>query len=416
MIVSVQDEARLHGEALRLPCAECGRPVADPLDLVHVACERTARADALHALLSGPAPAPGRLPASDAHAALHAAGGHFVLCGSDKRALFEKWEQPPRPTLAAVLAHKGRLGLIPASIGAVVVDVDLPGAEAVAVEALGEPPLRHPSGKPERSHLWYRAPAGEVRNRDWRFGQIRGSNGYVILWAPALVVAALDAFGPESDEAPAEIERLPGYTKPADVHRAPAAPPAKRDHPAATASMRTVLARCEAATEGHREPSLHDAGFHARRAPGRRWADRGDRRRLPAQAAGRLRPQRRGRQVRRRQPGDGPPHLARSVARGYLYPIRPPARRGRPKADPTRAELRRLLRQAPGLSVRIWAEAGPAQGTPGESHGARWLPGDAARRVVPGALPPAFTDWPSPWRRRTELRCWPSGRRDGLRC
>ena len=61
MIVSVQDEARLHGEALRLPCAECGRPVADPLDLVHVACERTARADALHAALAG-----GRVPSPHA--------------------------------------------------------------------------------------------------------------------------------------------------------------------------------------------------------------------------------------------------------------------------------------------------------------------------------------------------------------
>ena len=66
MIVSVQDEARLHGEDLRPPCAECGRPVADPLDLVHVACERTARADAMHALLSGPPPAHGRLPARGA--------------------------------------------------------------------------------------------------------------------------------------------------------------------------------------------------------------------------------------------------------------------------------------------------------------------------------------------------------------
>ena len=184
MIVSVQDEARLHGEDLRPPCAECGRPVADPLDLVHVACERTARADAMHALLSGPAPArPGRLPAQDAHAELHAAGGHFVLCGADKRALHLDW-QVSRPALAAVLAHNGRLGLIPASIGAVVVDVDLPGPEALAavVDALGEPPLHHPSGKPGRSHLWYRAPAGEVRNAEWQFGQTRGTNGYVILW------------------------------------------------------------------------------------------------------------------------------------------------------------------------------------------------------------------------------------------
>ena len=377
MIVSVQDEARLHGEDLRPPCAECGRPVAGPLDLVHVACERTARADAMHALLSGPAPAPGRLPASDAHAALHAAGGHFVLCNAAKRALFEKWEQPPRPSLAAVLSHKGRLGLIPASIGAVVVDVDLPGAEAVAVEALGEPPLRHPSGKPGRSHLWYRAPAGEVRNRDWRFGQIRGTNGYVILWAPSLVVAARDAFGPESDESPAEIERLPGYTKPADVHRAPAAPPAQRDHLAATASMRTVLARCEAATEGHREPSLHDAGFTLGGHLAGGWltaATGADFRRKLLAACDR------NGAAAKYGADNLPPHLGRSVARGYLYPIRPPSRR-RSGADRDREALRRMLR-APSLSARIWTAATPAGG------GARWLVRAVALRL-PVAVPPA---------------------------
>ena len=52
------------------------------------------------------------------------------------------------------------------------------------------------------------------------------------LWAPAPVVAALDAFGPDSDEAPAVLDRLPGYTPAATVRPAPAAPPARRDHPA----------------------------------------------------------------------------------------------------------------------------------------------------------------------------------------
>ena len=35
------------------PCCECGAPVAHVLDLVHVGCEFSARADALHALLEG---------------------------------------------------------------------------------------------------------------------------------------------------------------------------------------------------------------------------------------------------------------------------------------------------------------------------------------------------------------------------
>ena len=364
MIVSVQDEARLHGEDLRPPCAECGRPVADPLDLVHVACERTARADAMHALLSGPPPAHGRLPASDAHAALHAAGGHFVLCNAAKRALFEKWEQPPRPALAAVLAHNGRLGLIPASIGAVVVDVDLPGPEALAavVDALGEPPLHHPSGKPGRSHLWYRAPAGEVRNAEWQFGQTRGSNGYVILWDPALVVAALYAFGPESDEAPAVLERLPGYTKPADVRRAPAAPPAKRDHPVATTGMRTLLARCEAATEGHREPSLHVAGFTlgGHLAGGGMTAATGAafRRKLLAACD-------RNGAAAKYGADNLRPHLERSVTRGCLYPIHPPrARRGgdpalrRFVAQDRIDKLRRLAREA-GAELPEWLKETP---------------------------------------------------------
>ena len=101
MIVSVQDEARLHGEDLRPPCAECGRPVADPLDLVHVACERTARADAMHAALAGPpgAPArpPGRLPAQDAPLAdpafAHRARRHLDRPTARSRPAYADWER-----------------------------------------------------------------------------------------------------------------------------------------------------------------------------------------------------------------------------------------------------------------------------------------------------------------------------------
>ena len=141
--------------------------------------------------------------------------------------------------------------------------------------------------------------------------------------------------------------------------------------------------------------------------------------RLPAEVWARLRAHPAARAVADER-GAGEVEAMIRAAHGYAAksgPLndRPLLAARRRKADPTRAELRRRLRQAPGLSVRIWAEAGPAQGTPGESHGARWLPGDAARRVVPGALPPdvhglAVTGGPNGV---TLLAVHPDGQLDG---
>ena len=58
--------------------------------------------------------------------ALHTRGAHFVLCRGDKQPLAVGW-QKTRPGLAVVEAHAeagGLVGVIPASLGCVVVDVD----------------------------------------------------------------------------------------------------------------------------------------------------------------------------------------------------------------------------------------------------------------------------------------------------
>ena len=89
-------------------------------------------------------PLPGAEPPdADALRALHAAGAHFVLCRAHdegtkkaKSALQRGW-QTAAPLLDAVIEHRGRgglVGMMPGSIGAVVVDL----AERERLAALSE--------------------------------------------------------------------------------------------------------------------------------------------------------------------------------------------------------------------------------------------------------------------------------------
>ena len=134
--------------------------------------------------------------------ALHGRGAHFVIVGPDKRPIGRGW-QKTRPRFAAVEAHEGRgglVGVIPGSLGCVVVDVDRGGQGGVdaVVRACGAP-LTIAGTRGGGSHLWYRAPVGEVGNRKWALGtpsyggDIRGSNGFVVLWDPVTVVDGLAA-------------------------------------------------------------------------------------------------------------------------------------------------------------------------------------------------------------------------------
>ena len=446
MIVSVQDEARLHGEDLRPPCAECGRPVAGPLDLVHVACERTARADAMHALLSGPPPVPGRLPARGAARLLALIGEPLAVYpvapngkaaagidGGTKNATTDPGK------VAAFAECTGAVAVAPADL--VCIDVDgkddagrlVPGLEAARMAGLAAAGIDTSTAVAVRSqsgtglHLWWRAGAhrwpGKVgklplpvtaaadglpdaHRRDTRAVELycrhpeHGSPERCRAWLAA-TPGYLSADWSRLVEAPAPLVELARPPAPVQAPRSAAGRVARA---AARSGRRAeagpILARkaaeVAAAPQGARHDTLRDAAYAtAGLPPDERH------RKLSAAARGA------GMDARRAEL-ETAAAVASADRKATPY-------RGRRKADPTRAELRRRLRQAPGLSVRIWAEAGPAQGTPGERHGARWLPGDAARRVVPGALPPdvhglAVTGGPNGV---TLLAVHPDGQLDG---
>ena len=132
--------------------------------------------------------------------ALLASGAHLLLCHPDKSP-FERpgWQKPGRGrTLAQALRHAqggGLLGLIPSSIGRLVLDVDAgdPRALVAAHPPAAEIPTRRPGGL----HLVYDLPSRPEMRRPGNYfghgayGQTRCEGGYVILWAPDAVADAL---------------------------------------------------------------------------------------------------------------------------------------------------------------------------------------------------------------------------------
>ena len=135
--------------------------------------------------------------------ALRERGAHFVLCRGDKRPLAREWRKK-RPGFEAVKRHSaagGLIGVVPASLDCVVVDVDEGGAAGVEAlrGVLGEPivAIRTRSGG---YHVWHRA-EGAAKSATgsgrWMLlacgGDIRGSNGFVVLWNPVAVVDGIAA-------------------------------------------------------------------------------------------------------------------------------------------------------------------------------------------------------------------------------
>ena len=116
-------------------------------------------------------------------------GAHFVLADATKRPIGTAWQKKPRP-LTNVLEHVAKklpVGVIPSSLGSVVIDVDEGGEAALAavIEKLGPPITWTASQRPDGFHIWYRS-ATAARNRQWALGggggDVRGGHGFVILW------------------------------------------------------------------------------------------------------------------------------------------------------------------------------------------------------------------------------------------
>ena len=154
-------------------------------------------------------------------------GAHFVLCRYDKRAIAKEW-QKSAPDLRCVEAHVadgGLVGVIPASLGCVVIDVDDGGADGVerVISVLGKPIAVLPTRRADGFHVWYRAPCGTVRNRKWGLkgavGDVRGSNGYAILWDSDGLADAYTRFYDAAE--PVSLDRLPSPAR--NRQRGPAA-------------------------------------------------------------------------------------------------------------------------------------------------------------------------------------------------
>ena len=135
---------------------------------------------------------------------LYEQGAHLLLVHNSpapdrhKRPLWRGWQLPAlRPTLQQCLehlAHGGLLGLLPASIGLLVVDIDEAAKDGLANWIDRYPPLGDiPSQKPGRTHLYYSSGI-PYHNRNKlqlrRYGislEVRSRHGFVILWDPEAV-------------------------------------------------------------------------------------------------------------------------------------------------------------------------------------------------------------------------------------
>ena len=124
---------------------------------------------------------------------------HIVLCGYDgkRKAAYPGWRTPAPHSAACRHAGSALVGLIPASIGLTVVDVDQGNPLALALGLM--PEYITLSGTPGRGHLWFEDDQSRG-NWDWEYtakdgatfsGEIRGGNGYICLWEPWVISEAI---------------------------------------------------------------------------------------------------------------------------------------------------------------------------------------------------------------------------------
>ena len=126
----------------------------------------------------------------EAISAIHEAGGHLVLCrardevvaGKIKKAKSPIWSgwQKQRPALDVSIQHDGPLGIIPYSIGTSALDLDR-GDWRKMPRSWVNYGTRRKGGR----HLFYGDDQARG-NSNWSAedcgGEVRGANGYMLLW------------------------------------------------------------------------------------------------------------------------------------------------------------------------------------------------------------------------------------------
>ena len=152
--------------------------------------------------------------------ALVDADAHLVLCDQRKVPTADGWQlEENRPDAAQAVAHAaagGLVGVIPASVGLVAIDVDTDAAgtdliatmklrRGVVERHIGEPLATVPT-RSGGGHMLYRVPDGPVGNRRWLYGDIRGSAGFCVIWQADRWLAASSA-APAAE--PVDVALLP---------------------------------------------------------------------------------------------------------------------------------------------------------------------------------------------------------------
>ena len=136
------------------------------------------------------------------------AGAHFVLCKSDKRPI-EKWKDK-RPDAARVREWKKKdngnlIGIVPATVGLLVVDIDKNVDRAREIIVQSRAPLSEADTR-KGKHLFYPKAKSRTGNAKWEYGDIRQDNGYVVMWDAGAIVEAIGKLPGE----PFNLDHLPG--------------------------------------------------------------------------------------------------------------------------------------------------------------------------------------------------------------
>lgn len=115
----------------------------------------------------------------------------------------QRWQQYPARAHDLDIQldeRQGLVGIVPASIGCIVFDADhdLAGDAERLTQLFDHAPLAIvTSSQAGRGHIWYKLPKGHRENNRRYFldgqprGEIRASNGYVLLWRPSALLAQL---------------------------------------------------------------------------------------------------------------------------------------------------------------------------------------------------------------------------------